>query len=125
MVGELWAQDVRYSNEVPTDLYAAQADCGASGDLADEGLKRYAAEGITTAHDDASFPGTLKLLRSMADGGKLPIDVVAYPLFKAVSGDVTGGDGSLVAYSGREGFPLLVHCNGDAAIDMVVLDRDL
>jgi len=48
--------------------------------LIEEGLRRYAAEGITTAQDGGSFPGIIKLFRSMAASGKLPIDVVAYPV---------------------------------------------
>jgi hypothetical protein len=178
-----------------------------AADLVEEGLKRYAAEGITTAQDGASFPGTVALLRSLADEGRLPIDVVAYPIYKACSDSVVeviartwknrgrfrlGGiklvaDGSIQGYTaylsepyfrrpGQEesedagcdspvgmrvllgdaatepdgnkpattsadrgypgmsqeeidkwlriadekGIPLLVHCNGDAAIDMLI-----
>ena len=46
------------------------------------GLEKYAAEGITTAQDGATTPGSLKLLESLAADGQLPIDVVAYPLYK-------------------------------------------
>lgn len=176
--------------------------------LVEEGLKRYAAEGITTAQDGASFPGTIKLLRSLADAGRLPIDVVAYPIYKASDKAMVeevartwksmgrfrlGGiklvtDGSIQGYTAylsepyykhpgkadteaegcdspvgmslllgdagnhepagkkpgpttpdrgypgmpqeqidrwlrtadEKGFPLLVHCNGDAAIDMLI-----
>lgn len=50
-----------------------------------EGLKKYAAEGITTCQDGATFPGGIKLLRKMQAENKLPIDVVAYPLYKGVN----------------------------------------
>ena len=40
--------------------------------------------GITTAQDGATRPGSIGLLRAMADAGDLPIDVVAYPLFTGV-----------------------------------------
>ena len=54
-----------------------------AAELLEEGLEKYAAEGITTVQDGASFPNTIKLLRSMNEAGKLPVDVVAYPLYKA------------------------------------------
>ena len=52
------------------------------------GLASYAAAGITTAQDGASSAGIVKLLDAMAKAGKLPIDVVAYPLYKSVTDDV-------------------------------------
>jgi predicted amidohydrolase YtcJ len=54
-----------------------------AAEMLEEGLEKYAAEGITTAQDGASFPSTIKLLRALDEAGKLPIDVVAYPLYKA------------------------------------------
>ena len=48
-------------------------------ELVQDGLRKYASEGITTAIDGASFVGTIKLLRSMEKAGKLPIDVILLP----------------------------------------------
>jgi predicted amidohydrolase YtcJ len=48
------------------------------------GIGKYAEAGITTAQDGASTPGMLKLLQQAEAAGKLPIDVVAYPLYKVV-----------------------------------------
>lgn len=138
------------------------------------GLKEYAAAGITTAQEGAAAPGAIKLLREMDNAGKLPIDVVAYPVVGSVDGKMIqeisqdmnkmrrfrlGGvklilDGSIQGYtaylshpyykksgeSNYRGYPsisqeevskwlrltdskniqLLVHCNGDAAIDMLI-----
>ncbi len=57
-------------------------------ELLEAGLKYYAAAGITTAQDGASGKGGVALLEAMAESGKLPIDVVAFPLYKA-SDDAT------------------------------------
>ena len=43
----------------------------------------YASYGITTAQDGAAFPGAVAQLRSLAESGRMPIDVVAYPVYKA------------------------------------------
>jgi len=48
-------------------------------------LEDYASFGITTAQDGASNLGTIELLRRVGSSGKLPMDVVAYPVG---SGDV-------------------------------------
>ena len=48
-------------------------------------MKKYAAEGITTCQDGASFPGGIKLFRKMQADNKLPIDVVAYPIYKGTT----------------------------------------
>lgn len=52
--------------------------------MLEEGLRHYAAAGITTAQDCASGKGTWKLLAAMAQAGKLPIDVNAWALYKGV-----------------------------------------
>lgn len=46
------------------------------------GIAKYAEAGITTAQDGASTPGMLKLLEKANEAGKLPIDIVVYPLYK-------------------------------------------
>ena len=46
------------------------------------GVKFYAQAGITTAQDGATGLGAVKLLRAMQEKGKLPIDIVAYPIYK-------------------------------------------
>jgi predicted amidohydrolase YtcJ len=52
--------------------------------MLEQGLSYYAAAGITTAQDGASGPGAVKLLKAMAQAGKLPIDVVSYPMYKGI-----------------------------------------
>ena len=49
-----------------------------------EGMRFYAKAGITTAQDCASGKGTLKLLEAMEKQGRLPIDIIAWPLYKGV-----------------------------------------
>jgi len=49
-----------------------------------EGMRFYAKAGITTAQDCASGKGTLKLMEAMEQQGKLPIDIIAWPLYKGV-----------------------------------------
>lgn len=49
-----------------------------------EGIQFYARAGITTAQDCASGKGTLTLLGAMEQQGKLPIDIIAWPLYKGV-----------------------------------------
>ena len=49
-----------------------------------EGMRFYAKAGITTAQDCASGKGTLKLLEAMEQQGKLPIDIIAWPIYKGV-----------------------------------------
>jgi predicted amidohydrolase YtcJ len=53
-------------------------------EIIEEGLRFYAAAGITTAQDCATFKGTWRLLAAMEQAGKLPIDVIAWPMFKGV-----------------------------------------
>jgi len=48
------------------------------------GLQHYARAGITTAQDCASGKGTWQLLASMAQADKLPVDVIAWPLYKGI-----------------------------------------
>jgi len=52
--------------------------------MLEEGMRFYAQAGITTAQDCASGKGTLKLLETMEKEGKLPIDIIAWPLYKGV-----------------------------------------
>jgi hypothetical protein len=52
------------------------------------GLDYYAAAGITTACEGGSAPGIMQLLRKLEEEGRLPIDVVAYPVFKSVNAAV-------------------------------------
>ena len=52
--------------------------------MLEEGIRFYAQAGITTAQDCASGKGTLKLLETMEKEGKLPIDIIAWPLYKGV-----------------------------------------
>lgn len=61
---------------------------GRATELVEEGVRRYAAEGITTACDGGAFASTIKLLRSMEKAGKLPIDVIAWPLYMIANDDV-------------------------------------
>jgi predicted amidohydrolase YtcJ len=49
-----------------------------------EGMRFYAKAGITTAQDCASGKGTLKLMEAMEQQDKLPIDIIAWPLYKGV-----------------------------------------
>ncbi|WP_456391535.1 amidohydrolase family protein [Nitratifractor sp.] len=49
-----------------------------------KGLEFYARAGITTAQDCASTKGTIKLFETMAERGQLPIDVIAWPMYKGV-----------------------------------------
>jgi len=53
-------------------------------ELIEAGMQYYAAAGITTAQDGSTGKGAAALLEAMANAGKLPIDVVSYPLFEAV-----------------------------------------
>lgn len=53
-------------------------------EMIEEGLRLYAAAGITTAQDCATFKGTWHLLASMAEKDRLPIDIITWPLYKAV-----------------------------------------
>jgi len=53
-------------------------------DMIEQGLKYYAAAGITTAQDGATGPGAIKLLEAMEVQGMLPIDVIGYPVYKSV-----------------------------------------
>ncbi len=53
-------------------------------DMITDGLRHYAGAGITTAQDCATFKGTWNLLAAMEQKGKLPIDVITWPMYKAV-----------------------------------------
>jgi len=52
--------------------------------LLEEGMRFYSQAGITTAQDCASGKGTLKLLEAMEKKGRLPIDIIAWPIYKGV-----------------------------------------
>jgi predicted amidohydrolase YtcJ len=52
--------------------------------MLDEGMRFYAAAGITTAQDCATGKGALKILEAMEQQGKLPIDIITWPLYKGV-----------------------------------------
>ena len=47
-------------------------------------MQFYAQAGITTAQDCASGKGTIKLLEAMEQQGKLPIDIITWPIYKGV-----------------------------------------
>ncbi|MFN2305052.1 MAG: amidohydrolase, partial [Anaerolineales bacterium] len=53
-------------------------------EMMEEGMRFYAKAGITTAQDCASGKGSLKLLEAMEKQGKLPIDIIMWPLYKGV-----------------------------------------
>jgi len=104
--------------------------------LIEKGTHHYAAAGVTTVQDGATGPGALGLLTAMAKDGKLPIDVVAYPLFKAVTDEILddivqdkkvrgrfrrGGvkivvDGSLQGYTGYLSKPYFVQPEGAQSV---------
>jgi predicted amidohydrolase YtcJ len=52
--------------------------------MLEEGMRFYAQAGITTAQDCASGKGALKILEALEQQGKLPIDIIAWPLYKGV-----------------------------------------
>ena len=52
--------------------------------ILEEGIQYYARAGITTAQDCASGKGTWQLLAAMAKAGKLPVDVIAWPIYKGI-----------------------------------------
>jgi len=49
-------------------------------EMIEEGLQFYAAAGITTAQDCATFKSTWQLLATMEQKGRLPIDVITWPM---------------------------------------------
>ena len=53
-------------------------------EMIEEGLRFYTEAGITTAQDCATFKGTWHLLAAMEQKGRLPIDVITWPVYKAV-----------------------------------------
>ena len=52
--------------------------------MLDEGMRFYARAGITTAQDCASGKGAIKILEAMERQGKLPIDIITWPLYQGV-----------------------------------------
>lgn len=113
--------------------------------ILEEGLRHYARAGITTAQDCATGKGTWQLLSAMAQAGKLPIDVIAWPVYKGIDDAAfnaiaahqrdkgrlkIGGvkltlDGSIQGYTGYLSTPYHVpprgtqitadHCDGEEA----------
>jgi hypothetical protein len=59
--------------------------------MLEEGMQFYAQAGITTAQDCASGKGTVALLEAMEKEGKLPIDVIVWPIYKGVDDDAFDG----------------------------------
>jgi len=55
--------------------------------ILEEGIQHYTRAGITTAQDCASGKGTWQLLAAMAKADKLPIDVIAWPVYKGIDDD--------------------------------------
>ena len=53
-------------------------------DILEEGLQHYAQAGITTAQDCATGRGSWQLLAAMAQADRLPIDVIAWPIYKGI-----------------------------------------
>jgi predicted amidohydrolase YtcJ len=53
-------------------------------------FKSYASRGITTAQEGAASPGIVDALRSLARTRKLPLDVVAFPLYLTAEKDLAG-----------------------------------
>lgn len=53
-------------------------------DILEAGIKQYASAGITTAQDCATGKGTWQLLDALAKSDRLPVDVIAWPLYKGI-----------------------------------------
>ena len=53
-------------------------------EMIEDGLRFYAEAGITTAQDCATFKGTWQLLAAMEKKGRLPIDVITWPMYKGI-----------------------------------------
>lgn len=68
--------------------------------MIEEGSHYYARAGITTAQEGASGPGAVKLLEAMQQAGKLPIDIVAYPIYKGIENKLLD---SIIAARGKTG----------------------
>ncbi len=118
--------------------------------ILEEGIQHYTKAGITTAQDCASGKGTWQLLAAMAKADKLPIDVIAWPVYKGIDDDTfdaiaahkndngrlkLGGvklilDGSIQGYTGYLTKPYHVqpgnvqitpdHCDGEEAESLFV-----
>ena len=56
--------------------------------LLEAGIDFYAEAGITTAQDCASSAGTVKLLRTMEESGKLPIDIITWPVYRGLGDEL-------------------------------------
>jgi predicted amidohydrolase YtcJ len=53
-------------------------------------FRSYASRGITTAQEGAATPGIVEALRSLAEERKLPLDVVAFPLYMTAEKELAG-----------------------------------
>ena len=53
-------------------------------DILEAGIRHYARAGITTAQDCATGKGTWQLLDALAKADRLPVDVIAWPLYKGI-----------------------------------------
>lgn len=121
--------------------------------MLEKGLQHYARAGTTTAQDCATGKGSWQLLAAMAQAGKLPIDVVAWPVYKAIDdaafdaivarkndkGRLKAGgvkivlDGSIQGYTGYLSKPYYVqpgrsqiiadHCDSEDA-ESIFIDAD-
>ncbi len=56
-----------------------------SAEMLIKGLNKYAAEGITTCQEGAALPSAIEFFEALKSTGKLPIDIVSYPLYKGVN----------------------------------------
>ena len=122
-------------------------------DILEEGLQHYARAGITTAQDCATGRGTWQLLAAMAQADRLPIDVIAWPMYKGIDdaafndivahkndngrlklgGVKIGIDGSIQGYTGYLSKPYHVepgnaqiiadHCDSEEA-DSIFISPD-
>jgi predicted amidohydrolase YtcJ len=80
-------------------------------EMIEQGLKYYAAAGITTAQDGATGPGAVNLLEAMDVQGRLPIDVIVYPIYKSVDNamlDVIAADKGVTRRLRRGGVKLTI-----------------
>ncbi len=80
-------------------------------DMIEQGLQYYAAAGITTAQDGATGPGAVNLLEAMDAQGRLPIDVIVYPIYKSVDNavlDVIAADKGVTRRVRRGGVKLTI-----------------
>jgi len=113
-------------------------------EMLENGLKKYAEAGITTAQEGAGLPPMLKLLEAGDKAGVLPIDVVSYPVYLTAT-DATieqiaetwktparyrmGGiklvlDGSIQGYTANLSEPYHIQPGGEQALQDCTCDSD-